>query len=67
VQHGNQTDAEARRLEEDARRVKHWNRWGPYMSERQSGQPTRNLTPIVQNWPARWDHDARRSDTPRSM
>src|SRR5205085_3162654 len=28
-------DAEARRLEEDARRSKNWKRWGPYLSERQ--------------------------------
>jgi hypothetical protein len=30
-------DAEAKRLEEDARRVKNWKRWGPYLSERQWG------------------------------
>ncbi len=29
------TDAEARRLEEDAGRLKNWKRWGPYLSERQ--------------------------------
>jgi hypothetical protein len=27
--------AEARRLEEDAQRLKNWRRWGPYLSERQ--------------------------------
>src|SRR5262245_13044990 len=30
-------DAEARRLEDDARRSKNWKRWGPYLSERQWG------------------------------
>ncbi len=29
--------AEARRLEEDARRERNWKRWGPYLSERQWG------------------------------
>ena len=29
--------AEARRLDEEARREKDWNRWGPYLSERQWG------------------------------
>src|SRR5713101_4847080 len=29
--------AEEKRLEEDARREKHWKRWGPYLSERQWG------------------------------
>ncbi|HMA19107.1 MAG TPA: glucosidase, partial [Thermoanaerobaculia bacterium] len=31
------SDAERRRLEEDARREKNWKRWGPYLSERQWG------------------------------
>ncbi len=30
-----QSDAEEQRLAEDARRVKNWKRWGPYLSERQ--------------------------------
>ena len=30
-------DAEVQRLDEDARREKHWKRWGPYLSERQWG------------------------------
>ncbi len=30
-------DAEAYRLDEDARREKNWKRWGPYLSERQWG------------------------------
>src|SRR5262249_58124225 len=30
-------DAERRRLDEDARRVRDWKRWGPYLSERQWG------------------------------
>ena len=29
--------AEEQRLEEDARREKHWKRWGPYLSERAWG------------------------------
>ncbi len=31
------TDAEQRRLEEDAQRKANWKRWGPYLSERQWG------------------------------
>ena len=31
------TDAESRRLHDDAGRVKNWKRWGPYLSERQWG------------------------------
>lgn len=30
-------DAERRRLREDAGRVKHWRRWGPYLADRQWG------------------------------
>ncbi len=30
-------DAERKRLEETAQRLKHWRRWGPYLSERQWG------------------------------
>src|SRR5688500_11733355 len=30
-------DPETQRLEEDARRLKNWQRWGPYVAERQWG------------------------------
>jgi hypothetical protein len=33
----NGSDAEQKRLAEDARREKNWKRWGPYLSERQWG------------------------------
>src|SRR5436853_465773 len=31
------TDPETVRLDEDARRIRNWKRWGPYLSERQWG------------------------------
>jgi Mannosylglycerate hydrolase MGH1-like glycoside hydrolase domain len=52
--------AEARRLEEDARREKNWKRWGPYLSERQWGTVREDYS----EWGNCWDyfsHDQARS------
>ncbi len=38
-------DAEAQRLEEDARREKNWKRWGPYLAERQWGTVRKDYSP----------------------
>ena len=43
-------DAEARRLEEDARRDKNWKRWGPYLSERQWATVREDYSPDGRLW-----------------
>src|SRR5260370_41865162 len=37
--------AEGRRLDESRRRVKHWNRWGPYLAERAWGTVREDYSP----------------------
>ncbi len=53
-------DAERERLDEDARRVRNWRRWGPYLAERQWGTVREDYS----EWGACWDsftHDMARS------
>ena len=52
--------AEARRLDEDARRTKNWKRWGPYLSERQWGTVREDYSPEGGAWGA-FPHDHARS------
>ena len=42
--------AEQQRLEEDARRKKHWKRWGPYLSERAWGTVREDYSPDGSAW-----------------
>ena len=44
------TDPETLRLEEDARRQKHWKRWGPYLSERAWGTVREDYSPHGTAW-----------------
>ncbi len=46
------TGAEAARLEDDARRLKNWKRWGPYLAERQWGTVREDYSP----YGSCWDH-----------
>src|ERR671927_1798351 len=41
---------EARRLEEDARRLQNWKRWGPYLSERQWATVREDYSPDGRLW-----------------
>src|SRR5712691_6449187 len=41
---------EARRLDEDARRLKNWKRWGPYLSERQWATVREDYSPDGNLW-----------------
>src|SRR5262245_21070569 len=43
-------DAEARRLDEDARRLNNWKRWGPYLSERQWATVREHYSPDQTCW-----------------
>jgi len=43
-------DAEAERLDEDARRARNWKRWGPYLSERQWGTVREDYSPDGDCW-----------------
>ena len=52
--------AEERRLEEDARREKHWKRWGPYLSERAWGTVREDYSAEGAAWEA-FPHDEARS------
>ncbi len=52
--------AEDRRLEEDARREKHWKRWGPYLSERAWGTVREDYSPYGTAW-EHLPHDHARS------
>jgi len=52
--------AEQQRLEEDARREKHWKRWGPYLSERAWGTVREDYSPYGTAWEA-FPHDHARS------
>jgi hypothetical protein len=43
-------DPEARRLDEDARRVANWRRWGPYLPERQWATVREDYSPDSNCW-----------------
>src|SRR6476659_1423830 len=51
---------EAQRLEEDARREKHWKRWGPYLSDRAWGTVREDYSASGTAWEA-FPHDHARS------
>ena len=53
-------NAEQQRLEDDARREKHWKRWGPYLSERAWGTVREDYSPHGTAWEA-FPHDHARS------
>jgi hypothetical protein len=55
---------EERRLDEDARRVKNWKRWGPYLPERQWGTVREDYSPDGSVW-SYLTHDQARSRTYR--
>jgi hypothetical protein len=55
---------EERRLNEDARRVKNWKRWGPYLPERQWGTVREDYSPDGSVW-SYLTHDQARSRTYR--
>ncbi len=44
------SNPEARRLAEDARREKNWQRWGPYLAERQWGTVREDYSPDGESW-----------------
>src|SRR5215212_4690726 len=44
------SNVEAHRLDEDARRVKNWKRWGPYLSERQWATVREDYSPDGDLW-----------------
>ena len=52
--------AEQQRLQEDARREKHWKRWGPYLSERAWGTVREDYSPYGTAWEY-FPHDHARS------
>ena len=52
--------AEQQRLDEDAKRQSHWNRWGPYLSERAWGTVREDYSPHGTAWEA-FPHDHARS------
>ena len=52
--------AEEQRLEEDARREKHWKRWGPYLSERAWGTVREDYSASGTAWEA-FPHEHARS------
>jgi hypothetical protein len=43
-------DAERERLDEDARRVRNWRRWGPYLAERQWGTVREDYSATGECW-----------------
>lgn len=53
-------EAEAHRLDEEARREKNWKRWGPYLSERQWGTVREDYSPHGSSWDD-LSHDEARS------
>ena len=52
--------AEQQRLEEDAKRLRHWKRWGPYLSERAWGTVREDYSQYGTAWEA-FPHDHARS------
>src|SRR5260221_11973125 len=57
-------NAEEKRLEESRERKVHWNRWGPYLSERQWGTVREDYSPYGTAWDF-FPHDHARSRTYR--
>src|ERR671927_504965 len=55
-----QSSAEAQRLEESRRRLKHWKRWGPYVSERAWGTVREDYSATGEAWDY-FPHDHARS------
>jgi hypothetical protein len=55
-----QTDAESRRLREAADRTHNWQRWGPYLAERQWGTVREDYSPTGEAW-TYFPHDHARS------
>src|SRR5688500_8225463 len=53
-------DPETQRLEEDARRLKNWKRWGPYLAERQWGTVREDYSADGDVW-TYFPHDQARS------
>ncbi|NLF17950.1 MAG: hypothetical protein GX595_11980, partial [Lentisphaerae bacterium] len=53
-------EAERVRLDEDARRVRNWTRWGPYLAERQWGTVREDYSADGSSW-AYLPHDHARS------
>jgi hypothetical protein len=58
--HPQTLNAEQQRLDEDARRLKHWKRWGPYLSERAWGTVREDYSPQGTAWEA-FPHEHARS------
>ena len=54
---------EGQRLGENRRRTAHWNRWGPYLSERAWGTVREDYSPSGTAWDY-FPHDHARSRTP---
>ncbi len=54
------TTAEGRRLEESRQRIRHWKRWGPYLSERAWGTVREDYSPYGTAWDY-FPHDHARS------
>jgi hypothetical protein len=52
--------AEEKRLEENRRKIAHWRRWGPYLSERQWGTVREDYSPHGSAWDY-FTHDQARS------
>src|SRR5205807_3966476 len=50
MSHDHRADGEAQRLDEDARRLKNWKRWGPYLSERQWATVREDYSPDGNLW-----------------
>jgi hypothetical protein len=57
-------NAEEKRLQESSERSAHWNRWGPYLSERQWGTVREDYSPYGTAWEF-FPHDHARSRTYR--
>ena len=53
-------DAETKRLAENARRIKNWQRWGPYLADRQWGTVREDYSATGEAWTS-FPHDAARS------
>src|ERR1041385_7911373 len=58
--HEQASDAESRRLAEDAARTHNWKRWGPFLSERQWGTVREDYSEYGTAW-AYFPHDHARS------
>ena len=58
--HSTSMNAEEKRVEESRLRTAHWNRWGPYLSERQWGTVREDYSPNGEAWDF-FPHDHARS------